>query len=144
MGIIGKVITNQTEMPLFIFYYQNTKYTLLTYRDLAVLNLTEGFPGDSDSKVSACKAGELALIPGSGRYPGEWNGNPLQYSCLEDSMDWEAGRLQSVGSQRVKHNWATSLSCSFKFNRKWSNKLSENRYCFFFFSVSKSKYWDGL
>ena len=70
MGIIGKVITNQTEMPLCIFYYQNTKYTLLTYRDLAVLNLTEGFPGGSDSKVSACQAGEPALIPGSGRYPG--------------------------------------------------------------------------
>ena len=41
----------------------------------------------SDGKASACNAGDLGLIPGSGRYPGEGNGNPLQYSCLENSMD---------------------------------------------------------
>ena len=46
-----------------------------------------GFPGGSDSKESACNAGDLGLIPGSGRSPGEGNGNPLQYSCLENSMD---------------------------------------------------------
>ena len=42
--------------------------------------------GGSDGKVSACKA-DLGLIPGLGRSPGEGNGNPLQYSCLENSMD---------------------------------------------------------
>ena len=46
-----------------------------------------GFPGDSDSKVSACNEGDLALIPWSGRSPGEGNDNPLQYSCLENPMD---------------------------------------------------------
>ena len=46
-----------------------------------------GFPGGSDSKHSACSAGDPGLIPGLGRSPGEGNGNPLQYSCLEDSMD---------------------------------------------------------
>ena len=46
-----------------------------------------GFPGGSDSKASACNAGDLGLIPGLGRSPGEGNGNPLQYSCLENSMD---------------------------------------------------------
>ena len=46
-----------------------------------------GFPGSSDGKVSACNAGDLGLFPGSGRSPGEGNGNPLQYSCLENSMD---------------------------------------------------------
>ena len=45
-----------------------------------------GFPGDSDCKASACSAGDLGSIPGSGRSPGEGNGNPLQYSCLENSM----------------------------------------------------------
>ena len=45
------------------------------------------FPGDSDGKVSACNAGDPGLIPGSGRSPGEGNGNPLQYSCLENLMD---------------------------------------------------------
>ena len=46
-----------------------------------------GFPSDSDGKESACDAGDPGLIPGLGRSPGEGNGNPLQYSCLEDPMD---------------------------------------------------------
>ena len=48
------------------------------------------FPGGSDGKVSACNAGDLGSIPGSGRSLGEGNRNPLQYSCLENSMDREA------------------------------------------------------
>ena len=44
-------------------------------------------PGGSDSKVSAHNAGDPGSIPGFGRSPGEGNGNPLQYSCLENSMD---------------------------------------------------------
>ena len=46
-----------------------------------------GFPGGSEVKASACNAGDLGSIPGSGRSPGEGNGNPLQYSCLENPMD---------------------------------------------------------
>ena len=49
-----------------------------------------GFPGGSDGKASACSAGDQGSIPGLGRSPGEGNGNPLPYSCLENSMDWEA------------------------------------------------------
>ena len=45
------------------------------------------FPGGSDSKESACHAGDPGLIPGSRRSPGEGNGNPLQYSCLENPME---------------------------------------------------------
>ena len=45
------------------------------------------FPGGSDGKVSAYNAGDPSSIPGSGRSPGEGNGNPLQYSCLENPMD---------------------------------------------------------
>ena len=45
------------------------------------------FPGSSDGKASAYNAGFPGSIPGSGRFPGEGNGNPLQYSCLENSMD---------------------------------------------------------
>ena len=45
------------------------------------------FPGVSDSKASACNAGDPSLVTGSGRSPGEGNGNPLQYSCLENPMD---------------------------------------------------------
>ena len=47
----------------------------------------QGFPGGSGSKASARNAGDLGLIPALGRSPGEGNGNPLQYSCLENSMD---------------------------------------------------------
>ena len=46
-----------------------------------------GFPGGSEVKASACNAGDLGLIPGLGKYPGEGNGNPLQYSCLKNPMD---------------------------------------------------------
>ena len=46
-----------------------------------------GFPGGSEGKVSAYNAGDAGSIPGSGRSPGEGNGNPLQYSCLENPMD---------------------------------------------------------
>ena len=46
-----------------------------------------GFPGGSDGKASACNAGDLGSIPGLGRLPGEGNSNPLQYSCLENSME---------------------------------------------------------
>ena len=49
-----------------------------------------GSLGGSDGKESACKAGDAGLIPGLGRSPGEGNGNPLQYSCLENPHDREA------------------------------------------------------
>ena len=52
-----------------------------------------GFPRGSDCKEYACNAGDPGLIPGSERSPGEGNGNPLQYSCLENSVnraDWWA------------------------------------------------------
>ena len=48
--------------------------------------------GGSDSKESVCNAGDLGSIPGLGRSPGVGNGNPCQYSCLEDSLDREAWR----------------------------------------------------
>ena len=49
--------------------------------------LTLGLPGGSDYKEFACNEGDPGSIPGLGRSPGEGNGNPLQYSCLENSMD---------------------------------------------------------
>ena len=49
--------------------------------------LIGGFPGGSDSRDSACNAGNLGLILRSGRSPGEGNDNPLQFSCLENPMD---------------------------------------------------------
>ena len=55
--------------------------------------MVKGFPGGSDGKESACNAGDLGLIPGLGRFPGEGEGYSLQYSYLENSMDrgvWKA------------------------------------------------------
>ena len=75
------------------------------------LLLSTSFPGGSGGKASARNAAHPGSIPGSGRSPGEGNGNPLQYSCPENSMDggaWWATRF--MGSQRVRHHWATLLS----------------------------------
>ena len=64
-----------------------------------------GFPHTSVGKESACDAGDLGSIPGLGRSPGRGNGNPLQYSCFEESP-WaeEPGGLQSMESQRIGHD----------------------------------------
>ena len=59
-------------------------------------------PGGSEGKASACNAGDLGSIPGSGRSPGEGNGNPLQYSCLENPMDKGAWWATVHG---VTKNW---------------------------------------
>ena len=64
-----------------------------------------GFPGGSEIKASACNAGDLGLIPGSGRSPGEGNGNPIQYSCLENPMDggaWWATLVHGVAKSRTQ------------------------------------------
>ena len=58
-------------------------------------------PGGSDGKESAFKAGDLGSIPGLGRSPGEGNGNPLQYSCLENPVDRGAWRATVHGSQQL-------------------------------------------
>ena len=58
-----------------------------------VICIHQGFPGGSVAKESACNAGNLGSIPGLGKSPGEGNGNPLQYSCLEKLLGrgaWQA------------------------------------------------------
>ena len=66
-----------------------------------------GFPCSSVGEESACNAGDLGSIPGWGRFPGEGNGNPLQYSCLENPMDRGAWLATVHGVSRVGHNLAT-------------------------------------
>ena len=58
-----------------------------------------GFPGGSDGKESACNVGDLGSIPGLGRFPGEGNGYPIQYSCLENPCTEKPGGLQSIESE---------------------------------------------
>ena len=68
-----------------------------------------GFPRSTDGRESACTAGDLGLIPGLGRFPGEGNSYPLQYSCLENSMD--GGAWQATG-HGVTKSWTAVSSPS--------------------------------
>ena len=74
------------------------KHVSLLWRGVSQLGVT----GDPDGKESACDARDPGLIPGSRRSPEEGNGNPLQYSCLENSMDRGAWQATVYG---VKKNW---------------------------------------
>ena len=66
-----------------------------------------GFPNGSEGKESACNVRDLGLIPGLGRSPGGGHGNPLQCSCGDSPWTEEPDGLQSMGSQRVRHDWVT-------------------------------------
>ena len=72
-----------------------------------IYRFNTGFPGGSDGKGSAWNAGDLGSIPESGRSAGGGHGNPLQYSCLENPMDGGAWWATSMGSQTIRHDWAT-------------------------------------
>ena len=82
------------------FIYQLFPKQVLIYKMFTVT----GLPLWLSSKESACNAGDMDLIPGSGRSLGERYINPLQYSCLENSMDKRAWRATVHGSQRVRHD----------------------------------------
>ena len=71
------MVTNEREEELGVTHFANN--------GLHAINI--GFPGILDGKESTCNAGDMGLIPGSGRSPGEGNDYPLQYSCLGNPMD---------------------------------------------------------
>ena len=94
----------------------------------------EGFPGDSDGKESAYSTGDPRLTPESGRCPGEGNGSPLQYSCLEISMERRSGGPQCIGSQRLNHDWVkwlrqerSHLKCGRPEFDPWVEKIPRRR-----------------
>ena len=83
---------NNLSPPLALFIVMLPKAHMTSHSRMSGSRLegvkkVRGFPGGSDGKASAYSAGDPGLIPGSGRYPREGNGNPLQYSCLENPMD---------------------------------------------------------
>jgi len=84
----GLILTSE---PLGSYYHFN--YFLLVFTFNKYIYSSVGFPGGSDGKESACNAGNSTSISGSGRSPGEGNGYPLQYSCLENFMDRGAWRV---------------------------------------------------
>ena len=90
---------------LLLCILDRNKIYIYIYIYISLQNHQLSFPGGSVGKESAYNVGDLVSIPGLGRSPGEGNGNPLQYSCLENSMDREAWwAVQSMGSQRVRHD----------------------------------------
>ena len=75
--------------------------------------------GGAVGKNLPARARDLGSITRLSRSPGVGNGKPLQYSCLEDFMDRETGRLQSMGSQRTWHNWA----CTHPHTHQWTQSV---------------------
>ena len=80
-----------------------------------------GFPGGSDGRESAWNVGGLSSTPGSGRSPGKENGNPLQYSCLENSMD--RGAWQATAHVVTKSDMTEPVTV-FTFNLKSCEELT--------------------
>ena len=108
-------------------------------------------------KESTCNTGDLGLIPELGRTPGEGNGNPLQYSCLQNSGQ-ESDGIQSMGSQRLEHNWVTNTFTFFYHSNSVKAPLltvfiflrtpcfvhfhfNENFFYFFMYSHGFSHHW---
>ena len=98
-----------TPTTSFAFYLHGISFFPHVFIIILLLSSLD-FPGGSDGKASAYNAGDPGSILALGRSPREGNGNPLQYSCLENPMDREAWLATVYGLQRVGHDWATSLS----------------------------------
>ena len=96
------------------------------------------FPRGSDGKVSACNVGDLDLIPGLGRSFGEGHDNPLQYSCLENPMDRRAWWATVMGSQWVRHDWATNTLLYFTLHPSLAHEAPLS------IEFSRQEYWNGL
>ena len=79
------------------------------FEKYTVIDKILGFTCSSVGEESACSAGDLGLIPGLGRFPGEGSGRPLQYSCLENPMDRGAWQATVCEVARVGHDLAIKL-----------------------------------
>ena len=94
---------------VFLIFWLDFKFY---YLFLWVFNIIQDFPPSSVGKESACNSEDMGSIPGLGRSPGEGNGKPLQYSCLENSMDRGILRAAVPGVARVGHDRVTFKYCS--------------------------------
>ena len=84
-------------------------YLYVIYRYIWEIYIYIGFPGGSDGKEGSWNARDLNMIPGLGRSPWKGNGNPLQFSCMENSMDSGSWRASVCGVTKSQ----TQISCSF-------------------------------
>ena len=94
------------------------------------LDMGQGFPGSSVGKESSWNAGDMGLIPGPGRYPGEGHGYPIQYSCLENPMIRGAWWATVHGVARVRHDLVTKpLERRKKYHRCPDLQLMDSTHC---------------
>ena len=115
---------------VWLFIFLTLDYIVCFYKskedprtNLIAVTKVRGFPGGSDGEASARNVGDPS-IPGPRRSPGEGNGNPLQYSCLENSLAWY--RLQSMGLPMLIDS-KKQIKCYLKFflfiSLTWFNKV---------------------
>ena len=105
---------NRKKSDYFSIYKNVKKYFFLSLIFSFTL-LSPGFPrwlSGKDPPAYKGDAGDMGSIPRSGRSPGGGHGNPLQYSCWKILWTEEPGKLQSMGLQRVRHDWALTRMCT--------------------------------
>ena len=97
----GQILSSRQDIKLSSSFFRSVTLTGIFHG----FDHPWGFPGGANGKESACNEGDWSWVPESGRSPGERNGYPLQYACLENPMDRGAtDRLQSIGSQSVERD----------------------------------------
>ena len=106
-ALAGRFFTTSAILLQILFHYRIIGY----YKIFNLLPCAMGFPGCSVIKNVPANTEDTGSIPRSGRCPGGGNGNPLQYSCLENPWTEEPGGLQFMGSQKVWHYWVTEHAC---------------------------------
>ena len=101
---------------LINFCWYNKYFSNVSLEVTFLVETSGGFPGGSDDNASVCNAGDPGSIPGLGRSPGEGNGSPLQYSCLENPMDRlhrPRGRKESDTTERLQFTFCLRKLQSF-------------------------------
>ena len=103
-------LSHRVKMEVFeIWTLVSSSHRALIWMNLSAFPTFIGFLGGSMGKEATDNTRDLSLIPGLGRSPGEGNGNPLQYSCLGESMNREAWQAAVHGVSRDGHNWAVEI-----------------------------------
>ena len=130
-SIISIIYYHSSIICITLLFYDTVLMTQLTSQNFSInfRILDKIKSGGSEVKASASNAGDLGLIPGSGRSPGEGNGNPLQYFCLENPMDGEAWQatVHGVAKSRIRLSDFTFLRPSQMWVRSlsWEDPLEE-------------------